>query len=319
MNSKNFLIALSVITVLSFSIYSCNEGKSMHNNGYGTAPDSNKLQLPTVSQLASVQQTIGVSDIAITYYRPNVKGRNIWGNVVKYDSIWEVGAEIATQFRLHDTAWVNGYSLPKGNYSFFIIPRADGPWTVIFNNLPIQYSTRQYDSKNNALSFNILPVSSPFTESLTFDIANVSGDTGLISMKWENKQIKFPVSFPSKRLAWKKIESYFATASSLPDSIRWANNFQIANYCLFSKDTVHIDQALQIIDSAMAIKPDDYGCLMVKSGLMELKGDYKQAMALAIQSIKKGSGNGMREEIADALDMNIKRYKTILATNTINQ
>src|SRR5438045_5619675 len=39
-----------------------------------------QVTLPRPSQKASVMQRIGVTDITITYSRPGVKGRKIWGD-----------------------------------------------------------------------------------------------------------------------------------------------------------------------------------------------------------------------------------------------
>src|SRR5687768_16125203 len=39
-----------------------------------------RLQTPQASQKASVMQRIGLAEVAITYSRPAVKGRTIWGD-----------------------------------------------------------------------------------------------------------------------------------------------------------------------------------------------------------------------------------------------
>src|ERR1700752_3566829 len=39
-----------------------------------------QITVPRPSQKASVMQTIGVTDVSITYSRPGVKGRKIWGD-----------------------------------------------------------------------------------------------------------------------------------------------------------------------------------------------------------------------------------------------
>src|SRR5688500_11823412 len=193
MNSKTFAVFLLVFSNCLFFLFSCDHLNPSGNVDAQGSSDSNILHLPNVSQLSSVHQTIGISDIGITYYRPNVKGRNIWGNIVKYDTVWAVGAEYATQFHFTDTAYINGYKLPKEDYYFFIVPRSEGPCTLIFNSQPNQFSNRQYDSKNNVLSFNVQPLSATFTETLTFDVSDVSVDAAQVSMKWENKQVNFPV------------------------------------------------------------------------------------------------------------------------------
>jgi hypothetical protein len=48
---------------------------------------SQDIKFPAVSQKASVTQTIGLTDVAINYYRPGVKGRVIWGDLVPYDKV----------------------------------------------------------------------------------------------------------------------------------------------------------------------------------------------------------------------------------------
>src|SRR5256885_2039719 len=40
-----------------------------------------KVRLPQASPAATVSQTIGITDVSITYHRPAVKGRMIWGDI----------------------------------------------------------------------------------------------------------------------------------------------------------------------------------------------------------------------------------------------
>ncbi len=55
-----------------------------------------QLRVPRVSQMAKISQTVGLSEVSITYHRPGVKNREIWGNVVKYDEVWRAGANEPT-------------------------------------------------------------------------------------------------------------------------------------------------------------------------------------------------------------------------------
>ena len=52
------------------------------------------LTVPFGSQRASVTQTIGLTDISVTYDRPGVDGRKIWGELEPYDSVWRAGANV---------------------------------------------------------------------------------------------------------------------------------------------------------------------------------------------------------------------------------
>ncbi|MCI0453179.1 MAG: DUF2911 domain-containing protein, partial [Candidatus Latescibacteria bacterium] len=90
------------------------------------------LELPRPSQKAQVMQTVGLTDVTITYSRPGVKGRVIWGGLVPYDKVWRTGANEATAITFSTDVKVNGQPLAAGTYSFHTIPTR-GDWTLIFN------------------------------------------------------------------------------------------------------------------------------------------------------------------------------------------
>src|SRR5215813_6566125 len=128
------------------------------------------------SQKASVMQTIGVTDITITYSRPAVKGRTIFADapasmearakgeatldnqnerkagepIVPYNHVWRAGANEATLFQVTDDVLINGQPLKAGSYSLHTIPAKD-EWTIIFNNDAGQWGSFTYDSKKDAL------------------------------------------------------------------------------------------------------------------------------------------------------------------------
>src|ERR1051325_6831719 len=109
-----------------------------------------QVTLPRPSQKASVMQRIGVTDVTITYSRPGVKGRKIWGDplpeqtatvkgeatldnqnerpknavIVPYGHVWRAGANEATTFDVSDDVLINGQKLAAGSYSLHTIPAA---------------------------------------------------------------------------------------------------------------------------------------------------------------------------------------------------
>lgn len=134
------------------------------------------------SQKASVMQTIGVTDVTITYYRPAIKGRPIFGEapptmetrakgdatldnqnerkagepIVPYNHVWRAGANDATVFQVTDDVLINGQPLKAGTYSLSAIPGKD-EWTIIFNNDYGQWGAFAYDSKKDALRVKAKP------------------------------------------------------------------------------------------------------------------------------------------------------------------
>ncbi|MBA3895137.1 MAG: DUF2911 domain-containing protein [Gemmatimonadales bacterium] len=90
------------------------------------------LVLPKASQRATVSQTIGLTEIGLTYDRPLVNGREIWGRLVPYDSVWRAGANENTVIAFSSPVRVGGRELPAGRYGVHMIPTA-GEWTVILS------------------------------------------------------------------------------------------------------------------------------------------------------------------------------------------
>ena len=43
-----------------------------------------QLNTPRGSQQATVSQRVGISDVSITYSRPSVNGREVWGNISRH-------------------------------------------------------------------------------------------------------------------------------------------------------------------------------------------------------------------------------------------
>ena len=65
-----------------------------------SALQAQDLKFPQVSPAATVTQTVGLTDITISYHRPGVKGRTIWGDLVPYDKVWRTGANNATTIEI---------------------------------------------------------------------------------------------------------------------------------------------------------------------------------------------------------------------------
>ena len=147
-----------------------------------------KSQRP--SPPAQAKGTVGKAAITIDYSQPSVKGRTIWGELVPYEKVWRTGANEATTFEVSADVKVEGKSLKAGKYGLFTIP-GQNEWVIIFNTVPEQWGSRNYDESKDALRVMVKPkATSESTERLTFSIA----DNGTVVMKWEKLQVGFKVS-----------------------------------------------------------------------------------------------------------------------------
>jgi hypothetical protein len=143
-----------------------------------------------ISPKASISQTVGFTDVTISYSRPGVKGRKIWGGLVPYDKVWRAGANEATKIIFSTDVTVNGKKLSKGSYGFFAIP-GKNEWTLIFNKVADQWGAFEYNEAEDALRINVKPEKNDFTEWLRYEITKTSDSTAVVSLEWEKLKVPF--------------------------------------------------------------------------------------------------------------------------------
>lgn len=148
-----------------------------------------------VSPKAKVEQTIGLTDVTVSYSRPGVKGRKIWNGLVPYNRVWRAGANEATKITFSTDVMVEGKKLKAGSYGFFVIPN-EKEWTVIFNKVADQWGAFTYNESEDALRFKVTPQSAPFKEWLEYTFTdmkvNAKGENSAnLNLVWE--KLKLPI------------------------------------------------------------------------------------------------------------------------------
>ncbi len=262
------------------------------------------------SQKASVMQTIGVTDITITYSRPPVKGRPIFAQapadmearhpgeatldnqnerkpgepLVPYNHVWRAGANEATMFQITDDVLVNGQPLKAGTYSMHTIPGKD-EWTIIFNSDAGQWGSFTYDNKKDVLRVKTKAQSaSDNQEWLTYTFDPVTDNSATINLRWEKVRVPFTVEVKDVKASWlKRADEMIAanpTAGQLPTQVAstlW-NRF---------KDN---ELALKYVEQAIKVK-ETFGNLSLKSNILWDMGKKDEANTVADAAIAKGKAD----------------------------
>ena len=193
------IIFISIATLLffssSFAQQTHNNKMKKNNETENIVPSWNKAV--RISPKAFVMQTIGLKDVSISYSRPGVKGRKIWGGLVPYDKVWRAGANEATKFVFTSDVLINGKKLSAGSYSFFTIPTKNN-WTLIFNKVADQWGAFEYNQAEDAMRFTVKPQQNEFTEWLeyTFSDMKVSKDgknSAVVNLIWEKLRVPFTI------------------------------------------------------------------------------------------------------------------------------
>lgn len=139
----------------------------------------------------SSHDTVRTKNLVVTYGRPTMNGREIFGKLVPYGKAWRVGADEATNVTFEKDATFGGKPIKAGKYALFAIPSAD-KWTVILNSNAGQWGT-QYESNKDKdvlhVDVPVMPLSSP-VEKLTYAVSSKG-----IKIEWEKTSVMIPVSF----------------------------------------------------------------------------------------------------------------------------
>jgi hypothetical protein len=251
------------------------------------------VRLPRPSQKASVMQTVGVTDITITYSRPGVKGRRIWGDppagaasgsatlddsttrakdapIVPYGHVWRTGANEATTFAVTDDVLINGQKLPAGTYSLHTIPGRD-EWTVIFNSDAGQWGSFTYDEKKDVLRVKVKPQAvSDNQEWLIYSFPVVTANSAQVQIRWEKVAVNFTVEVPNvEAIMRSKIDA--AIAANPTD---WRIPLQVAN--AYANDDKW-DEAMRWVEQSIKVK-ETYQNLAARANLLYVSGKKAEAI-----------------------------------------
>jgi hypothetical protein len=87
----------------------------------------------------SVTVNIGDQALRICYGRPSAQGREIFGGLVPYGTLWRTGANEPTILHLPFDAEIAGQRVPPGSYSLYTVPHETGDWELIINRSTSQW------------------------------------------------------------------------------------------------------------------------------------------------------------------------------------
>jgi hypothetical protein len=287
-----------------------------------------QVRTPRPSQKASVMQTVGVTDITITYSRPAVKGRTVWGDppagaptteatldnantrvkgapLAPYGHVWRAGANEATQFTVTDDVLVNGQPLKAGSYSLHMIPGKD-EWTVIFNSVADQWGSFSYDEKKDALRVKVKPqTATESQEELIYTFDPVTDNTAQVNLRWEHLVVPFTVEVKDvKALTVEKLRA--AVAAAKPDD--WRTPLQAASYAFNNK--VDTDEAMQWLDKSIKTK-ETFNNLALKARVLADQGKKAEAVAAAEKAIQiaKAPNSGVDPTATADLEKRVADWK----------
>lgn len=252
--------------------------------------------LPRPSPKSTFTQQVGLSEVSITYSRPSVKGRAIWGALVPYDKVWRTGANEQTIFKISDDAMVQGMKLAAGSYSLHTIPGKE-EWTLIFNSAANPSGNYSYDAAKDALRVKVKPRVAEMTEMMTFSVPTVTRDEGIVTLQWEKLDVPFSVKFDTVT----KTMAGLSKAVSEAKADDWRTAYRAADFAFQN----NAGDASAWLDRSIAVQANVPN-LSLKARMLAKAGKKKEAIAAAEKAIALGKAatppadtTALAKELAD--------------------
>lgn len=161
-----------------------------------------QMVAPASSPAAHVSQVVGFTKISMDYSSPAVKGRKVFGELVKFGDTWRAGANEATTIEFSTPVRIGDKNIPAGKYTLFITPQASGEWTVHLNSKGNAVYAYTKDGKvdETALSNDDIvavkatpAMSNDMHERLTFSLSAENNKVAKVTMAWDKMKLSFMV------------------------------------------------------------------------------------------------------------------------------
>lgn len=243
--------------------------------------------------MATVSQRIGTTDISITYSRPSVNGREIWGKLVPYGmndlgfgtskaAPWRAGANENTTITFSHDAKIEGKPVKAGTYGLHFEVKPNNAATLILSNDVNSWGSYFYDKKNDALRADVVMRDINHKELLTYEFNTVNANSTVASLAWEKKEIVFNVEVDVTNIVLADIRSELKGQKGFTRQT-WE---QAANFAL--NNGGDLNEALGWINNAISgqfYSQKTFNNLQIKAQILNALGRTDEVVAVMDEAL----------------------------------
>ncbi|HTE11226.1 MAG TPA: DUF2911 domain-containing protein [Chitinophagaceae bacterium] len=235
-----------------------------------------QLKTPAPSPGQTIKQDFGLSTIELSYSRPGIKGRKIFGDVRPFGVLWRTGANGATTLSFGDDVTIGGVLIKAGKYGLLTIPDKES-WVIIITKQLDVTSPDAYKKENDVVRVNAKPImlKEPM-ETFTMQFANVKPNSCDLYLIWENTAVSLPITTD--------VDSKVAAQIK---SLMQEDNRPYFNAAMYYMDNgKDLNQALAWFNKAAEQDPKAFWVLHQKANCLAKLGKKEEAKATALKSIE---------------------------------
>lgn len=282
------------------------------------------LPILRVSPAASVSQNIATfANVSISYHRPAVNGREVWGELVPFGLApnnfgngnpmpWRAGANETTVITFSHDVKIEGQDLKAGSYGLHMIP-AENDVTIIFNTNSQSWGSFFYEKELDALRVKVLWQDAAHQENLIYAFENLTANSTNAYLHWGNKKIAFNIEVDRIDII---LNAYRSSLTNRP-GFNQAAFTAAANFCI--DNNVNLEEAEAWIEKALGtFGGQNFNNLSAKARILALKGDEKASQEILDQAIQNGTEAELNNYGYQLLGQNPSRIDEALKIFKIN-
>jgi tetratricopeptide (TPR) repeat protein len=247
------------------------------------------LKLPPLSPNAKFSQDFSTSSIEVSYSRPSMRGRKVFGDVVAYDHAWRTGANAPTKIKIGEELEIAGQKVKAGEYTLYTIP-GKNVWEIVLSNGTGNFGPDGYSRDFDVARFFIKPVYLDLqgeVQTFTIQITDITFTTCKIELTWERTRISIPVIARSAERINESIDKAINHPAPPP-------YFQVASY--YFESDMNLSLANDYVNKALETDPKAFYMWYLKARIERKMGHEEEAIAAARKSMEMAKGTANERE-----------------------
>ncbi|MEP7375024.1 MAG: DUF2911 domain-containing protein [Chitinophagaceae bacterium] len=233
-----------------------------------------QLKTPAPSPTQTIKQDFGLASVELSYSRPGVKGRKIFGDIVPFGAVWRTGANGATTISFADEVTIGGTKIPAGKYGLLTIPDKKS-WTIIISKQTDVTNPSAYKADMDVIRITSeVNTTKAKTETFTMQFANVKPTSCELYIMWDRSAVVLPIA----------TEIDGKIMAGISEAIKGDKPpyFQAAMY--YMDNGKDLNQALAWFNKAAEADPDAYWVQHQWANCLAKLGKKSEAKTVALKS-----------------------------------
>jgi hypothetical protein len=235
-----------------------------------------QLKTPAPSPTQTIKQDFGLSAVELSYSRPTMKGRKIFGDLVPFGKVWRTGANQATTLTFGEEVMIGGKKIPAGKYGLLSIPDKNS-WTLIISKQTDVTSPAAYKEDMDVVRVTAETMKMKDNmESFTMQFADVKTNSCALHIMWEGTAVALPITVDVETKVMAQI-----------DQLMNKDNRPYFNAAMYYMDNgKDLNQALAWFDKGVEMQPTAFWIHHQRANCLAKLGKKEDAKTAAKKSME---------------------------------